>query len=184
MGLFASTPQKEMKVLIVGLDAAGRTTMLYHWWANEKQQYVIPTVGINCETFTHKDASVTVWDVGANAQSRFFYANYFKPGFSLIWVVDCTDRERIEESHQELLALIKRIKEKENPEEIPLLIFVNKRDKAGGLTGDEVTDIFHLKDIEDNTIVWHVQESSAETGEGLTEGLDFLYDHAFGNINS
>ena len=69
--------KKEMRILMVGLDAAGKTTILYKLKLGEVVT-TIPTIGFNVETVEYKNISFTVWDVGgqdkvrlARAQSRF-----------------------------------------------------------------------------------------------------------------
>ena len=55
--------QKEMRILMVGLDAAGKTTILYKLKLGEVVT-TIPTIGFNVETVEYKNISFTVWDVG------------------------------------------------------------------------------------------------------------------------
>ena len=69
--------EKEMRILMVGLDAAGKTTILYKLKLGEVVT-TIPTIGFNVETVEYKNISFTVWDVGgqdkvrlARARSRF-----------------------------------------------------------------------------------------------------------------
>ena len=95
---------------------------------------------------------------------------------SIIWVVDSADRDRIDESGDELWNTIRTYDEGYHPKSIPVLIFVNKRDSHNGMTGKEVEAKFHLDTRVSNTnnVVWHFQECNAQTGEGLEEGLEFL----------
>ena len=118
-------------------------------------------------------------DVGGGDKIRILFRHYLgtddKTCQSLIWVVNSTDKERIEESRTELLILSKRFLEKSHPKFLPILIFVTKRDLPSGMTGKEVEAFFHLEDeFPDNNVEWHFQESSVITGQGLDEGLDFL----------
>ncbi|KAK7829537.1 adp-ribosylation factor [Quercus suber] len=55
--------KKEMRILMVGLDAAGKTTILYKLKLGEIVT-TIPTIGFNVETVEYKNISFTVWDVG------------------------------------------------------------------------------------------------------------------------
>ncbi|CAI9756282.1 unnamed protein product [Fraxinus pennsylvanica] len=62
--------KKEMRIVMVGLDAAGKTTILYKLKLG-KIVTTIPTIGFNVETIEYKNISFTVWDVGGyEAQSR------------------------------------------------------------------------------------------------------------------
>ncbi|TTB70982.1 ADP-ribosylation factor 1 [Bagarius yarrelli] len=61
--LFKAFGKKEMRILMVGLDAAGKTTILYKLKLGEIVT-TIPTIGFNVETVEYKNISFTVWDVG------------------------------------------------------------------------------------------------------------------------
>jgi ADP-ribosylation factor 1/2 len=55
--------KKEMRILMLGLDAAGKTTILYKLKLGEVVSSV-PTIGFNVETVEYKNIKFTVWDVG------------------------------------------------------------------------------------------------------------------------
>merc|ERR1711952_522747 len=91
-GLFG---KKEMRILMVGLDAAGKTTILYKLKLGEIVT-TIPTIGFNVETVEYKNISFTVWDVGGQDKIRPLWRHYFQNTQGLIFVVDSNDRERID----------------------------------------------------------------------------------------
>merc|ERR1712106_460168 len=97
-GLFG---MRDMRILMVGLDAAGKTTILYKLKLGEIVT-TIPTIGFNVETVEYKNISFTVWDVGGQDKIRPLWRHYFQNTQGLIFVVDSSDRERIQESHDEL----------------------------------------------------------------------------------
>ena len=74
------------------------------------------------------------------------------------------------------MTLINRIQDKIHPTLFPVLVFVNKRDKPGSMTAEEVEKIFRLEEVRNNSnaFVWHYQECCAVKGEGISEGFDFL----------
>ena len=51
---------KEMRILMLGLDAAGKTTILYKLKLDQSVN-TIPTVGFNVETVTYKNVKFNVW---------------------------------------------------------------------------------------------------------------------------
>ena len=55
--------KKETRILMLGLDAAGKTTTLYNLKLGEVVT-TIPTIGFNVETVEYKNISFNVWDVG------------------------------------------------------------------------------------------------------------------------
>ncbi|KAA0193630.1 hypothetical protein HAZT_HAZT002448 [Hyalella azteca] len=87
--------------MLVGLDAAGKTTILYKLKLGEIVT-TIPTIGFNVETVEYKNISFTVWDVGGQDKIRPLWRHYFQNTQGLIFVVDSNDRERISEASEEL----------------------------------------------------------------------------------
>ncbi|KAI9799766.1 MAG: ADP-ribosylation factor, Arf Arf6 [Piccolia ochrophora] len=144
---------KEMRLLMLGLDAAGKTTILYKLKLNQDVT-TIPTVGFNVETVTYKNVKFNVWDVGGTQ--------------GLIFVIDSADRNRIEEAKQELHRIISDREMKDSL----LLVFANKQDVSGAMTPTEVTEKLQLSKLKDK--IWYVVPSCATTGEGLFEGLGWL----------
>ena len=65
--LFASTPAR---VCMIGLDGAGKTTILYKLKLNEVVT-TIPTIGFNVDEITIKNLTMTVWDIGGQTKIRY-----------------------------------------------------------------------------------------------------------------
>lgn len=158
---------KEMRLLMLGLDAAGKTTILYKLKLNQDVT-TIPTVGFNVETVTYKNVKFNVWDVGGQDKIRPLWRHYFSGTQGLIFVIDSSDRARIDEACQELHRIIN---DREMRDSL-LLVFANKQDIAGAMNPQEVTDSLKLTSLKDK--IWFVVPSCATTGEGLLEGLAWL----------
>ena len=90
---------------MVGLDAAGKTSILYKIKLDETVT-TIPTIGFNVETVQYKNINFTVWDVGGQDKIRKLWRHYFTNSDAIIYVVDSNDRERVHEARQELEALL------------------------------------------------------------------------------
>ncbi|CAG9136349.1 unnamed protein product [Plutella xylostella] len=118
---------KEMRILMLGLDAAGKTTILYKLKLGQSVT-TIPTVGFNVETVTYKNVKFNVWDVGGQDKIRPLWRHYYTGTQGLIFVVDCADRDRIDEARQELHRIIN---DREMRDAI-ILIFANKQDLPDG----------------------------------------------------
>ncbi|KAG6334632.1 hypothetical protein ID866_4458 [Astraeus odoratus] len=118
---------KEMRLLMLGLDAAGKTTILYKLKLNQSVT-TIPTVGFNVETVTYKNVKFNVWDVGGQDKIRPLWRHYYTGTQGLVFVVDSQDRDRIDEAKQEL----HRILSDREMKECLLLVFANKQDLPGG----------------------------------------------------
>eukprot|EP00042_Codosiga_hollandica_P045883 m.473052 g.473052 ORF g.473052 m.473052 type:complete len:179 (-) comp57118_c0_seq3:790-1326(-) len=158
---------KEMRILMLGLDAAGKTTILYQLKLGEPVT-TIPTVGFNVETVTYKKVKFNVWDVGGQDKIRPLWRHYFTGTQGLIFVVDSADKERIDEAKRELHKIVA---DREMKDAI-ILIFANKQDMKGALTPDEIPEKLGLSRIRDQN--WYVQPCIATSGDGLNEGLTWL----------
>ncbi|XP_027076210.1 ADP-ribosylation factor 1-like isoform X2 [Coffea eugenioides] len=159
--------KKEMRILMVGLDAAGKTTILYKLKLGEIVT-TIPTIGFNVETVEYKNASFTVWDVGGQDKIRPLWRHYFQNTQGLIFVVDSNDKERISEARDEL----HRMLNEEELRDAILLVFANKQDLPNAMRVSEITDKLGLHSLRQRR--WYIQSACATSGQGLYEGLDWL----------
>merc|ERR1739849_447 len=97
MGFDKLSQKKDCRILMVGLDAAGKTTILYKLKLGEVVT-TIPTIGFNVETVEYKNLSFTVWDVGGQDKIRPLWRHYYQGTNGPIFVVDSNDRDRIEDT--------------------------------------------------------------------------------------
>ncbi|KAH1168298.1 hypothetical protein KIL84_003781 [Mauremys mutica] len=151
----------------VGLDAAGKTTILYKLKLGEIVT-TIPTIGFNVETVEYKNICFTVWDVGGQDKIRPLWRHYFQNTQGLIFVVDSNDRERIQEAAEELQKML----QEDELRDAVLLLFANKQDLPNAMAISEMTDKLGLQSLRNRT--WYVQATCATQGTGLYEGLDWL----------
>ncbi|GIY42960.1 ADP-ribosylation factor 4 [Caerostris extrusa] len=158
--------KKQVRILMVGLDAAGKTTILYKLKLGEIVT-TIPTIGFNVETVEYKNICFTVWDVGGQDKIRPLWRHYFQNTQGLIFVVDSNDKDRISEAQDELS---KMLKEDELSDAV-LLIFANKQDLPNAMTAGELTERLGLNCRNRR---WYIQATCATQGDGLYEGLDWL----------
>jgi ADP-ribosylation factor-like protein 1 len=160
---------KEIRILILGLDGAGKTTILYKLQIGEVIN-TKPTIGFNVETLTYKSLKLNVWDLGGQTSIRPYWRCYYANTAAVIFVVDSTDKERIDVAKKELHMMLGE----EELAEAALLVFANKQDQPGALSAAEVSKALDLVELKDRS--WSIVASSAIKGEGLTEGLDWLID--------
>ncbi|KAI6077177.1 ADP-ribosylation factor 4 isoform X2 [Aix galericulata] len=151
----------------LGLDAAGKTTILYKLKLGEIVT-TIPTIGFNVETVEYKNICFTVWDVGGQDKIRPLWRHYFQNTQGLIFVVDSNDRERIQEAAEELQKML----QEDELRDAVLLLFANKQDLPNAMAISEMTDKLGLQSLRSRT--WYVQATCATQGTGLYEGLDWL----------
>eukprot|EP01087_Luapelamoeba_hula_P019543 TRINITY_DN6482_c0_g1_i3.p1 TRINITY_DN6482_c0_g1~~TRINITY_DN6482_c0_g1_i3.p1 ORF type:complete len:526 (+),score=51.50 TRINITY_DN6482_c0_g1_i3:174-1751(+) len=156
----------EIRCLMLGLDAAGKTTVLYKLKLGEVVT-TIPTIGFNVETVEYKKYHLTCWDVGGPDKIRPLFRHYYPNTQALIFVVDSNDRERIGEAAEILYDMARE------PElsGLIVLIFANKQDLPNAMRNQEIIERLGLATLDQE---WFIQASCATTGDGLYEGLDWL----------
>jgi small GTP-binding protein len=167
--------KKEMRILMVGLDAAGKTTILYKLKLGEVVT-TIPTIGFNVETVEYKSISFTVWDVGGQDKIRPLWRHYYQNTQGIIFVVDSNDRERIDDSsgseNPSAKEELHRMLAEDELRDAVLLVFANKQDLPNAMSVNEVTERLGLNQLRNRK--WYIQATCATTGDGLYEGLDWL----------
>ncbi|GAB4852893.1 hypothetical protein Ancab_017090 [Ancistrocladus abbreviatus] len=159
--------KREMKILMVGLDGSGKTTILYKLKLGEVVR-TVPTIGFNVETVEYKNIRFTVWDLGGQDKIRALWRHYFRNTQGLIFVVDSNDQERIVEARNELHQMLG---ENELLDAV-LLVFANKQDLPNAMSVPEVAHKLGLHLLHERR--WFIQSTSAISGHGLYEGLDWL----------
>jgi len=170
MGQLVSTKQQRQTpagLLMVGLDAGGKTTILYRLRLGEVV-VTIPTIGFNVETIEHKDFNVICWDVGGRDKIRPLWRHYYADIKAVIFVVDSNDHDRVEDAKEEL----QRMLGEDELRDACLLVFANKQDLPNAIATDTLRDILGLDNLRYRQ--WHIQPSCALTGDGLHDGLDWL----------
>merc|ERR1712187_27562 len=159
--------KQEMRILMLGLDAAGKTTILYKLKLSEVVT-TIPTIGFNVETVEYKNINFTVWDVGGQSKIRPLWRHYYQGTRGLIFVIDSSDRDRIEDAREELMSIL----DDDAMRDAVLLVFANKQDLPNAMAAAEVTEKLGLYKMRNRE--WFIQSACATTGDGLYEGLDWM----------
>uniref|UniRef100_A0A0G4F289 Uncharacterized protein n=1 Tax=Chromera velia CCMP2878 TaxID=1169474 RepID=A0A0G4F289_9ALVE len=157
----------QRKILILGLNNAGKTTILYKLHLGQVIQ-TQPTIGSNVEEVTHKSLKLQVWDVGGQENLRSVWSMYFENAQALIFVVDSNDRDSMLVAKMELFNVLLH----EHMKACCLLVLANKQDIQGAMTAAEICNELKLHDIRGRD--WHIQGCCALTGDGLREGLDWI----------
>ena len=114
---------KEARILLLGLDAAGKTTILYKIKLDENVT-TIPTIGFNVETVQYKKVNFTMWDVGGQDRIRPLWRHYYQNADAVIYAIDSNDRERIGEAKDELFKMMSD----DHLRNATLLVLANKQD--------------------------------------------------------
>jgi ADP-ribosylation factor 1/2 len=173
MGVFVSalwdrlTSNTERRLLMVGLDAAGKTTILYKLKLGEVVA-TAPTVGFNVETVEYKNINCTVWDIGGQDKIRALWKYYYENTHAIMFVVDSNDPERFDKARDE----IHKMMNEDVLRDAILLIYANKQDLPNAASAATLTDKLGLHGLRGRK--WYIQSCCGTTGAGLYEGMDWL----------
>lgn len=165
----------ELRVLVVGLDNAGKTTIVKRI-NGEAIDEISPTLGFNIKTMTFGKYSLNVWDVGGQKTLRSYWKNYYESTDAIVWVVDSVDARRMEDCAAELEALLGE----EKLAGASVLIFANKRDIAGAMDLGAMSSRLGLGKLMNRH--WKIVGCSAVTGDGLLDGFDWLVNDCASRI--
>ncbi|RYH21089.1 GTP-binding protein [archaeon] len=164
----------EYRFLMVGLDAAGKTTVLYKLKLGEVVT-TIPTIGFNVETVTYKGVNFTMWDVGGCDKIRPLWRHYYQNTQGIIYVVDTNDISRFPEngdSYNTVMGLFNITIQEDELRDAVILVYLNKIDiPTGRMNLAHMTKQFELSGSKRKM---RIQPCCASTGEGLYEGLEWL----------
>ena len=180
------------RILMVGLDASGKTTILYKLKLGEVVT-TIPTIGFNVESAWAKDDTVSildtcfcVWGVGGADKCRPLWRHYYQKVVSLVFVVDASDHDRVGDARTSpnavgwngynagAFAELRRMLGEEELRGVPLLVFANKQDCPGAMSTAELTDRLGLRDLRDRE--WSIQGccATADECDGLHKGMKWI----------
>ncbi|TIB67738.1 PH-domain-containing protein [Wallemia mellicola] len=159
--------KKEYKLVVIGLDNAD------DMHPSDRQQGEViataPTVGSNLEQFEYKNLKFALWDIGGQQQLRSTWSAYYNQAKAVILVVDSCEPDRLNVVKEEL----HRACQDEQLKDALLLVWANKQDrKDQASTPAEISSKLELTALKDRQ--WSIFPCSALTGDGLSEGLDWL----------
>lgn len=163
--------KKESKILVLGLDNAGKTTFLYKLKLGEVVA-TMPTIGFNVEGVEYRNVKFTCWDVGGQKKIRKLWRHYYTGTDGLIFVVDSADHsaERMADVKEELHGMLSE-PELENAK---VLVMANKQDDPHALAPSKLADRIDLHALKNHE--WFIQGCCATTGDGIHDGLDWMVD--------
>ncbi|KAI9342570.1 ADP-ribosylation factor family-domain-containing protein [Obelidium mucronatum] len=177
-GLYEMYNRKEdYYVIILGLDNAGKTTLLERIKATYSStenvispEKIGPTVGLNIGTIDLNATCINFWDLGGQHELRRLWKKYYQESHAVLFVVDASDLERI----QEAKTIFESIVVTEELEGVPLLLLANKSDKPDSVGLAELKDIFNPVAARLGARDSRVLSVSALRGEGVRDAIDWL----------
>ena len=161
--------EHQVRILTLGLDNSGKTTIIKSFLSQDPTS-TSPTLGFTINTLKYKSNTINFWDMGGQTTIRSYWRNYFEETDGVIWVVDSSDKLRLNDCKDELHNLLKQ----EKLAGATLLVFCNKQDINGALNVEEIKNILELDTI--TTRHWIIMPCCGLNGNGLENGLEWLMD--------
>ncbi|XP_017375215.1 ADP-ribosylation factor-like protein 13B isoform X1 [Cebus imitator] len=155
-------PVRKVTLVMLGLDNAGKTATA-KGIQGECPEDIGPTVGFSKINLRQGKFEVTIFDLGGGKRIRGIWKNYFAESFGVIFVVDSSDEERMEETKDAMSEVLRhpRISGK------PILVLANKQDKEGALGEADVIECLSLeKLVNEHKCLCQIEPCSAVLGYG------------------
>ncbi|KAL0213475.1 hypothetical protein RCL1_007101 [Eukaryota sp. TZLM3-RCL] len=170
--LFSSN--RERKLLLLGLDNSGKTSLLYRLKLGRIIS-TVPTVGFNVESLVFRNLRFCAFDLGGQSGLRLYWKSYFVDTDAIVFCVDCTDKSRFAIAKAELEALYAE----PSLESVPILVLANKQDCPDATPAGQVAAA--IVGCPSNR-PWSVVPTSVLTGEGINEAFEWLCDVLGGTV--
>lgn len=167
---------QEIRVLVLGLDNAGKTTVINQIMGNDIMK-VAPTMGFQIHTFPWAGYSMNVWDIGGQSSLRTFWGNYFDRLDVIVWVIDAGNSLKLQELYQELR---EKVIKQDQLKGAYFLVLVNKIDTV---LPEETNDVFRSIEATLNLSLelpatkYTVRAVLGRTGEGLDLAMDWVVEN-------
>jgi ADP-ribosylation factor-like protein 8 len=163
---------KEMEMSLVGLQNAGKTSLVTALSGGDFNEEMIPTVGFNMRKVTKQGVTIKMWDLGGQPRFRSMWERYCRGVHVIVFVVDSADYDGIDVARQDLHELVGRA----SLHGIPLLVLGNKNDLEGALSSQELISRLELRSLKDREVCLY--SISCKNKNNLDVTLSWLAKHA------
>ncbi len=164
--------QQEMELTILGLQNAGKTTLVNLIATGDFSDDRIPTVGFNMRKVQKGGVTLKMWDLGGHARFRTMWERYCRGVSAVVFVIDAADEDKFETARVELHDILAR----PALDGIPVLVLANKSDLPGAIRSiPDIIDTFGLADIANHKV--SVYSISAKEKSNIDLTLQWLIDN-------
>ncbi|KAI4347526.1 hypothetical protein L6164_008335 [Bauhinia variegata] len=166
----------EFHVLILGIDKAGKTTLLerlkslYSNLEGLPPDRIVPTVGLNIGRIEVSNTKLVFWDLGGQPGLRSIWEKYYEEAHAVIFVIDAACPSRFEDAKSALEKVLRH----EDLQGAPLLILANKQDLPEALSSEELARYLDLKKLDER--VYMLEPVSAIDGMGIRGSVEWLVE--------
>ena len=156
------------RVVLIGLDGAGKTTVLRQLINRGAAPETLPTIGFTVQELVLDGLPLTVFDVGGQEKIRELWSQYCRAADGLVLVVDSGDPARFIDVRTELVKLLHGTTHLSHAS---VLVLANKQDQPQALSPTDLAARLRLDEIEQR---WHIEGTVGLDGTGIDDGFDWL----------
>eukprot|EP01103_Thecamoeba_quadrilineata_P001010 TRINITY_DN10893_c0_g1_i1.p1 TRINITY_DN10893_c0_g1~~TRINITY_DN10893_c0_g1_i1.p1 ORF type:complete len:179 (-),score=29.58 TRINITY_DN10893_c0_g1_i1:190-726(-) len=158
------------KVLFIGLDGSGKTSLLTYLKQGPNDVAPKPSVGFDTKELKYKGVNMSIFDVAGAAKVRELWKHYYPDMDAVVWLIDASDPARFPESKQ---ALSTALKDASMSRDCPILVAANKCDAPGAKTEDEIKQALDLDTLLKGR-VWAIKRTNSKQGDGISDSFKWL----------
>lgn len=163
---------REMELSLIGLQNAGKSSLVNVLTTGSFHEDMIPTVGFNMRKVTKGAVTIKMWDLGGQPRFRSLWERYCRGVQAIVYVVDAADHASVDTAAKELHALLER----PSLEGIPLLVLGNKNDLPGALATQQLIEKLGLQSVSNREVA--VYSISCKCSTNIDVTLEWLTKHA------
>ncbi|XP_042349154.1 ADP-ribosylation factor-like protein 9 [Plectropomus leopardus] len=159
------------QVLVLGLDGAGKTSLLSCIATGCLERDVEPTQGFNAVSISRDDLHVEFLEIGGKQELRQYWQRYMSRALLLVFVVDSSDSQLFSVAKRLLHELLTF-----DPQ-LPLMVLANKQDLPGACSITDLHDALSLSEVGDRRLYLigtYVKKGEAELSSGVQDARDMI----------
>nr|XP_033771078.1 ADP-ribosylation factor-like protein 9 [Geotrypetes seraphini] len=165
-------PLLQKQILVLGIDGAGKTSVLHSLTTQKVNLSETPTKGFNAVCFNFQDIKLEFLEIGGGESLRAYWNMYLSRALMLVYVVDAADHARLPVAKSHLHQMI------QHDALLPVVVLANKQDLPGAYSITEIHDALALSEIGDKRKLFligtHLVKEGAEIPSSLQDARELI----------
>ncbi|XP_053146925.1 ADP-ribosylation factor-like protein 9 isoform X2 [Hemicordylus capensis] len=153
------------QILVLGLDGAGKTSVLHSLATNQVKRSTAPTEGFNAVCISTEETKMEFLEIGGSESLRYYWKRYLPRILLLIYVVDSADHARLPVAKKLLHQLV------QSSSTLPVMVLANKQDLEGAYCITDIHEALALSELGDERKMFLIGTHVAEDGFEISSSL-------------